>query len=107
MNPEEPPLNPFPVQDDKVSKGVWRAITWQVVTIAAAVPIAIFGQWAVVIFFAWSLFQWLALVPQYFWFKKKSYPLAATGVLIMGGLGVLLNAGCYGLTMAILNGMSP
>jgi hypothetical protein len=79
------------MQADAVSKGVERTILWQVLVIVVTFPFIMF----------WGLTQWLALIPQYLWFEKKGYPLAAKGVLIMGSLGVLLNGGCAFLFMNV------
>jgi hypothetical protein len=96
MNPEEqqPAITP-PASGDSVSKGVLRAILWQVGIIIGTIPILMFA--------IWGLTQWAALVPQYLRFKKDGYPLAAMGVLIMDFLGVLLNAGCFALLLTLSN----
>jgi len=87
-----PPTEPAPIRDS-IGQGVFPALLWQLGSIIVSAPL---------FFSCWGLIQWCALIPLYRRRKRQGYPLAAKGVLIVGFIGLLLNATC---TVAILGNL--
>ena len=77
---------------DAIWKGLLLGIGCQIVVLALSV--VSLGAAGFIPLMAWSLIQWVLLLPLWWKLKSKALPLAATGVLIIGFLGILLNGIC-------------
>ena len=78
--------------NDAIWKGLLLGIACQLGCIVVSVVLSPMMNF--IPFMAWSLLQWIALFPLWRWYKGRGMPHAATGVLIVGFVGMLLNGAC-------------
>jgi hypothetical protein len=103
MIPEQQPLPPpAPKPSDRVRTGVGIAIAIEAATIGLGATSFIgMPEILLLVLLGWGVAQWIGLIPAYFVLRGKQQPLAAKGILIMGCIGFLLNAGCFALVMGV------
>ena len=76
--------------------GVGIAIVCQMVSVILSVPL---------LFTCWGVIQWIGVIPFYLNRKRRGERLTAQGLLIMGFIGLLLNAACDAAVLPGLKNM--
>jgi hypothetical protein len=88
-----PPLPPR-APGDRIVNGVGITVMCQLAFIIGS-GLGIFtSPYAIVAFASWGLWQWIVFIPLCLWHRGKGRPLTAKGIVIVGCIGFLLNAGC-------------
>ncbi len=62
------------------------------------------ASWPWYAFMAWGATQFLYLGPLLWWLKRKGFHQAMKGVLIVAGIGILLNGACDALMRPVIGG---
>jgi hypothetical protein len=76
--------------------GVGIAIVCQIVAVILSAPL---------LFTCWGAIQWIGVIPFYLKRKRRGERLTAQGLLIMGFIGLLLNAACDAAVLPGLKNM--